>query len=336
MKDQPDVEAVPTDVDDERIIAALEGNDPEIAPRLALRALAQRQSQAAVGAMARLARDRRVSTALRVDAARNLGRRSGEDRQETLVALLRDRDPAVVAAAADSLGLIGDVRALSQLEALAPVGRDPTGQRIRFARTLLSYRLGVGSHLVTPPNEAELVAVGPQAVEIEQGPAPRDLAGRAADDVAKDLPTLSLVIDQAQVLTCFGTDLLLAPTEHAADADRLNALDQRNAIPAVLLRRWDCPERWAPSLLLLSHPQDEGDPAALLAMRPGGTLVGAGKTSRQRGGRSFQLRSLRSGYFPPVEVDGSFTAEAGFLLERALSAGTIDRQVRARTPRRAS
>ena len=336
MTHEPDIEAVPTDIDDERAVRALEGRDAEIPPRMALRLLAQRQSRTAIAALAQFAQTPDVASELRVDATRNLGRAPGRNRQDALVRLLRDRDPAVVAAAAESLGLIGDVRALSALEALAPIGNDPVGRKIRWARTLMSYRLGVGSHLITPPAESDLVTAGPQAAQIEWRAAASDLAVKATRDVARDLPTLSLRVEQGLLLTCFGIDLLLVPTEHLLDSDRLRALDQRNAVPAALLRYWEASERWAPSLLLFTHPQREERQAALLALRPGGILVGGGTTSEQDVGRRFRLRAIRSGYFPPVEVDGFFSVDEGFRLERAVSAAAIDRRVRARTPRRAS
>lgn len=333
MSYEADVEVIPSNADEDRLVTALEGRDPQIAPKVALRALSRIGSRTGLKAIARVLVDRQAPTEMRVGAARTLGRSRGGPGQDALLPLLSDGDPAVVAAAADSLGRIGNVQALAALEAITPIADDAHSRRIRFAQSLLSYRLGVGSHLVQSPPESAFVVAGSDAKPVDQRRAPHDIARRAIEDAARDLPALPLIGDGAQLLQCWGLDLLLAPTELVATSEDVRALDDRNAIPAMLLRRWDCPERWAPSVLLLTHPGRDG--AELVATRVDGTIIGGGNATQRDAHRDFNLRSTRSGLFPAVEVEGSFSTDDGFQLDRAVSAGKTERQGRMRTPRRA-
>src|SRR4030095_14106859 len=82
-----------------------------------------------------------------------------KESQELLIRHLTTKDPTLFAKIAQSLGKVGDQRALERLEVTTPPDEKVARRTLESAKTLLSYRLRLNKHLLPTPSDADLVKV---------------------------------------------------------------------------------------------------------------------------------------------------------------------------------
>src|SRR5262245_23846676 len=144
-----DREALPDSVSDEQLVAVLEGRGGQLGKVEAVKELGRRGVKRGTDALTRVAADAQQPQDVRAAAIVELGHGDSAPVREALEVALRSGEAPVVRRAAEALGRIGDHRALETLES-TPVPDGPARRSAEFARTLVSYRLGIEGHRISP------------------------------------------------------------------------------------------------------------------------------------------------------------------------------------------
>ena len=223
--------------------------------------------------------DERLPPDVRAVAAVEAGKQAAPGSERALVAALRSGPPLVVRRAAESLGRIGGPEALPALRALRSSEEEPAVARaVSFARSLISYRFGLGSDLLKTPGAGEILTLDdPEPIQIQATPVGADAVERIAPRYRLEVPGVALSPRGALQLRCDPNEFLLVPHEGIA------ALGERNAVVGVVLKRAQSLEYFALHLYLLSHPREEGT-LSLFGVRPDGTLTHFGEMHLGRAG----------------------------------------------------
>src|SRR5262245_2500635 len=139
--------------EDELRTAIANREDPDQA-RQALKALSQRRSDLAPAAARSIVIDQSANEELRSTSAIELGRYLDGAAEESLLRAMSDASSALLKHIAKSLGQIGGKESLERLNKVAVPGDTPAGTALKFARSLISYRLGLDSYLIEPGGNA--------------------------------------------------------------------------------------------------------------------------------------------------------------------------------------
>jgi hypothetical protein len=329
MSHHHDVERPLEQLGEEALIQAVQGRPSEAGRLEALKELARRRSPRVSGVLSTVLLDEELPADLRAVAAVEAGKQVAPGNERALVAALRSGPPLVVRRAAESLGRIGGREALPALRATRSYEEEPAVARaVSFARSLISYRLGLGSDLLEPPGAGEILKVDdPEPIEVQAEPAGADAVERMAPWYRLDVPGVAVSPRDALQLRCGGNEFLLMPHDALAD------LGRRNAVVGIVLKRAQSLEFFALHLYLLSHPNDERT-LALFGVRPDGTLTHFGEMLLGPQEHAFRLNALNTPYGPPVHIEGRIdTAAHRVVLTRALVNRRLSRtQKRAQVP----
>jgi hypothetical protein len=280
------------------------GQSKAAEPTEALRELLRRRP-ARTPLLAEIVADRKRPPELRVTAAVALGRQRAPAAADALVAALRDKDPAVLRRAAESLGKVGDERGLAALEALDPP-RGPTKRSVDFAKTLISYRLGLGKHqLRRPPAKDELAVERRRAERIEATAPTRPTLKRIMADAAQELPGIPVTDQGALRFACGDHEFVVLVTKDLERQSDLSPLGRRSTAVGAVLERSPVEDRYFLSEYLLSDPGPQGSGIRLYGVRPSGTIVHIGEVVAETGAK-FELRALDTRFSPPLALDGAY------------------------------
>lgn len=329
MTSERDVEKVPSALGEPELIALIAGGTERTAVIAAVKELARRKSENAAPVLAAVMLASAAPAEARAAAAVALGKEARPEHEHALELGLKTDDGNVVRRAAEALGRIGGREALAALQAVPPPPEPAARRALAFARSLVSYRLGLGVELLRP-SEALAVAAPAEtrATSLKWGPVGKELLGRVAAGLRRELPAISVAPEGGVELDCVGDRFVLLPTADAAKAA------QSNFLPAIVLKRSHSLAYFSVHLYLLSHSLGEGL-FALFGVRPDGTLTHEGALRSADGAFDFELVALDTPYSPPFAIEGRLLPEEPRIEVRAarVEAGPRAR-AQARVPRK--
>ena len=293
----------------------------------ALKALTRRGSPRTAEILRAVVRDRSAPAELRSIAAVVLGKTANPENQQALVSALFEENVEVVRRAAESLGRIGDREALQWLEKVQPRPSEAAAKTIQFARSLISYRLSLGSHRLLPPTERPLPVHPERRVELQIGRAKPERLARFASNMSREIPSVPLDLQSALEFSCAGNDFLSVfhqDAERAASADML---------PIAVFKRYSNGE-YSLYEYVLTHPDSAGG-LQIFGVRPSGAMTHIGRAGISGREASFHLEALNTTHSPAIEFEGTVDlAQKRLTFSRALvNLGSLPAQKRARSPR---
>lgn len=226
MSSRSDVEAGPQQAKDEDLIATTGRNISVNERKAALKELLRRRSPQVRSILGRIVADSAAPAELRTTAAVALGREATPDNEDALNRALASQDPSVVAAAADGLARIGGRAAYDALKSRAEPRPGPN-RGLGFARTLISYRLGLGAERLAEPPTASLLDLDRgKAASLElREVGPKDFAA-ARPWLQRELPAIPVAEKASVRFTCGNENLWLVLGE-GMDSLRLSGHEER-------------------------------------------------------------------------------------------------------------
>ena len=282
-------------------------------------------------------KDTKHHPSARRTVARELGTELQPENQAILLRSLRVKQDLVLASVAQSLGRIGDEKALDQLEKVDLAGRSAAAAAVGFAKTLIGYRHRLDKHMIDPPPESKLLQVA-DPITFRAGRAKPETVQEALGEIGRDLPAVRLIAEGASRLVCRSDEFLLLFTEEFQSAGALGTLRSKSALPMVLLKKGLSLERYSLSQYIFTQPSGRRGGIVLLGTRPGGALTYVGSVQAAGNAFSFTLKSVESRYAAPVDVEGRYnTVTRALTLSRSLSGVTVAAKASpAATPREAA
>lgn len=295
----PDFDLTLLSASEEDLVASLGARRPEAERMAALRTLAGRGVKKAAPILRRIARSAASIAPMRAAASIALGRDADRANQTALLAALKAPEDEVVRRAAEALGRIGDRKALTALRA-STVPREPAAARAHgFARSLISYRLGLGSDLLatrTPPQPLE------REEPVEAAPIRAETLARIAPRLPEEVPAIRLAPAGGAALSCERNDFLILPAEAPGEIRRTNA------VVGVVLRKADSLGRFSLHLYLMTHPAGGGK-LALFGVRPDGTVTHRGELTPGDETHTFRFEALDTRLATPLTLEGRVTTD---------------------------
>lgn len=332
-----DVEKFGENLSDDKLVELIRSGREEESVLGALNELSRRKSGRQFDIFRHVLDDPAQSSRAKRTVAARLTAQPLKESQELLIRHLTTKDPTLFARIVQSLGKVGDHRALQRLEAITPPNETVARRAFEFATTLLTYRLRLDKHLLATPSPDDLVGVTDR-VSFKSEAADPETLRRAIAQAQKDLPAVPLAPDRGVKLTCRTTELLLLMAAEFQEPATLRTIRERPALPLVLLKRGLSLDRWSLDRYLFTHPSKGGSHVALLGTRPSGELTYAGSAQATEKGFSFSLRSVDTRYAAAIEVEGRYDPEQRSLeLTKAISSTEIAAKTRKpRQPQRAT
>ena len=281
--------------------------------------------------------DTKQHPTVRRTVARELGAELQPENQAVLLRSLKVKQDLVLASVAQSLGRIGDEKALDQLEKVDLPARSSAAAAVGFAKTLIGYRHRLDKHLIDPPPESKLLEVA-DPITFRAGRAKPETVQEALGETGRELPAVRLTAAGATRLVCGSDEFLLLFAEEFQSASALATLRSKSALPMVLLKKGLSLERYSLSQYFFTQPSGQRGGIVLLGTRPGGALTYVGSVQAAGNTFSFTLKSVESRYAAPLDVAGRYNAGTRALtLSRSLSGVTVAAKARpAATPREAA
>jgi hypothetical protein len=205
--------------------------------------------------------------------------------------------------AAEALGKVGDARALDALERLAPRA-GPTKRSVAFAKSLISYRLGLDLHRIRRPPASDDPHVSPrQAIDIVPvRPRPQTVA-QVMTDAAEEFPSVALSNRSAVHFACAGHEFVLLLATSFEDLSALDALTASHGVVGSVFERAPATHRYFLAEYLLSDPGPRAT-VRLIGVRPDGTVTHVGALRPKEG--NFEVHSVNTPHSPPVDIAGQY------------------------------
>jgi hypothetical protein len=296
----------------------------------ALAELGRRQPDAAGDEAARLVDDRQAPDRLRSAAATELGRQPGARSERALLAALAEEPGGALKHVARSLGRIGGAAALTVLDR-APDPPGPAARQLRFARSLIAYRLGRSEHLIDP-GAVRADRPGPESAPLRVRPLGADEVEARWSDVRRELPASPMSRRGSVEFRCGNSQhwILLAAELDERGAERLARAPM---IAGAVLKLRACADRYTLDEYLLTS--GDGEVLDLVGVRESGVVVHAGTVSITGGVVSFGIDAHHPPYARPIRLAGLFDpARPAVAFSTAVVGRVSEAAVRARRPRR--
>ncbi len=335
MKSGLDQVALPASVTNRKLAEIARRGSAEPAATAALKELLRRESPSTRRIIDEVLADPTASLEIRTTAARALGHKVTPGAQNTLIAALDAKEPALQARAAESLGRIGGREAFDALAQVAVRPGMTHHRTINFARSLIAYRLGLDdARLRRPAAKRVLELKRGSAVQLEFKNV-RPNTFRAAEPYLLDeLPGIPVSPRGSLRVKCRQEHLWLVLTEEVEGSAATKRVAQGSAVVAVLLKESHCPDSWYVYEYFLSHPRSAIS-ADLFGVRPSGDLSHFGTIEIDEADAALRLQSINTPRLPAVSFQASYRGRDGKLtIEEARVATSLLRdQKRPRQPR---
>jgi hypothetical protein len=293
----------------------------------ALKQLVRRRSPRETQVLTAIVGERKAPRELRSTAAVVLGKRAAPEHQRALISALYEDDRDVVRRAAEALGRIGDREALSWIEKLPYEPAGAAGRAVSFARSLISYRLGLGSHRLKPPPERVLPIHPDRRTQLRMSPASPEKVRKREPSLRRELPGIDVDLESAIEMTCAGNDYL------ALLHRDLSRVSREDAIPLTVLKYYSSGD-YAVYLYVFTHPESGGT-LQVFGVRPTGTLTHVGRARLSNGELVFSIGALDTTHSPGMELEGTVDINKKQLrLSRAwINSAPLPGQRRSQAPR---
>jgi hypothetical protein len=275
----------------------------------AVRELVVRRSSRLPAVLRDIVTDGEKDPDLRSLAAVELGHDARPANREALAEVLTGSPPGVARRAAEALGRIGDEASLARLRRLRPT--DPVlRQTVGFARSLISYRLGLGQDLLDAPPPPRLDDAQRAApMEITFAAPPETVRAEAMAAAQREFPTVPLAPDGALHFECGSDRFFAAFTAAVQRRKTLTPLVERNAVLVTVMKRAAAIGEYTAYLYVLTHPERAGR-VRLFGVRPSGLIVLTGEADVGDRVAEFRVGSLATPHLVPVTVEASYDHDA--------------------------
>ena len=305
-----DVEKIPEQVCENDLIAAIRGGKQTCMDGLtALKWLSRSKSPRLKEVLGEVLSNRTLSAELRSTAAVELGKTAQPETEELLLPGLSAEEPSVVNRVASTLGRIGGKKALEALEAYEPAEGEVAPRSVTFARTLISYRLGLESHRLEPPSPKEVLKLAARtASTLKPEPVTAEDLKSLTHNLAYELAGVDLAGEGALLLSCEENDFLLVPAAEIQKAKSLAGLRQGNRVVLVVLKRTESLDRYSLFEYILSQPGDGGR-ILLIGVTSSGRPIHFGEIKSTPRQTTFVLHSLNTTLAPIVEIEGTYSPQ---------------------------
>ena len=330
-----DQAGLPASISNRKLADMARRSSTEPEATAALKELLRRESPSGRKLIDEVLVDPTASLEIRTTAARALGHKVTARAETTLVAALDAKEPAVQARAAESLGRIGGREAFDALAAV-PVTTGTAHQRsIKFACSLIAYRLGLDdARLRRPAANRMLDLQSASAIPLEFKTV-RPNTFRAAEPYLLDaLPGIPVNSRGSLRFKCKQEHLWLVLTEEIEGTAATARVAKGSAVAAVLLKESHCPDSWYVYEYFLSHPRT-ATTADLFGVRPTGDLSHFGRIDIDEADAALQLQSINSPRLPAMSFQAKFHGRDGKLTveEARVATSLLENQKRPRQPR---
>ncbi|MEG3878701.1 HEAT repeat domain-containing protein [Microcoleus sp. herbarium7] len=335
MSNLADIDFIPNSVSEDELIAAIEGRVPALGRSQALKELSRRRSTRITEVVTRVLADPSLPSTLRTTAAIELGKNAKAEHQQALIRALSSEEPIVLKRVVEAMGKIGDRTALQHLEALQYPPSHPASQSIDFAKALISYRLGLGLHLLALPSTDRILEFDPHHSSFLQiSPLDPATLRRVAPTLQRKLPAIAISDNGAIEIFCGNNQFWLIFNQDMHQSESLSIRNRRNALPAVLMKKSPCLGHFFVYEYLFMH-RDQRRTALLFGVRATGKIVHFGRLRFDQE-IAFQLNALNTRYSPAIDIAGHYSQEEHRLtFTRAQVRTSFDpMQIRAAAPRK--
>ena len=310
-----ETDGVPRSIDLARLRAALGGRDPRVSALAALRVVAGSNLPDKVALLASVLRNPALGPDPRRQAAIALGYANAAESEALLVAALADAELRVQAAAAKSLGWIGDPIAYDALVALMRHLSGLPAVHVEWAARLIAHRHGLAAPELPPLRLAERVEFATERRPVRVVSARAERLRLCRDSIARRNFRLRFDSTLAHELHCGRGEWMLLVTESAARAPA--RMRDRRSIAAVAALFIAEEARFSIALIVLVEP-----PGRLIVCRPTGEPVFAGELRVEGDRAAFSLSAVsRPGAFPLL-LEGSL-ATAALAIREAVSGPVV-------------
>lgn len=274
-------------------------------------------------AYARIVDDESSSLALRVRAAEALGRVGGYVGRAALARALESSHARLVRQAAGSLGRVGIATDRDVLDAVKPSGAQ--AQHIfGFARSMISYRLGLGTDLLSTPRRMSKIATGKsRSMEVTPITSPR-LRSVIEATTASPVPLTGV---GALRVNCDGVETIVALSRNMRRPGASERSLEVNQVAGTVLRPVRSTVELTAHLYVLTHPCDE-ETVEIFAVRRTGVVALWGYGTFDSDAFHFELRSVEGLRSPTMLFVGRLGVEAPTLgFSQAFVAGPPPQQI---------
>jgi hypothetical protein len=299
-----DRDEFPDNISEDELRATLVDRNNVGRARLALKALSRRQSQFAFIEAQSILKETGVSDELRSVAAIELGRHSTAVSQETLIEVISDATPRLLKHVAKSLGQIGQEAALEKMERLAVPLNTPADIALRFAKTLISYRLGLQTYLLEPIRETMVdVSEAGQHSNLEFRKLDKVELKAALPLVRRQLPAISVDSESALRFTCGSAEHWMLFNEAVVRTGTADALGQRPMVAGAILKYRACSDNHSIDEYILTNGGGKAK-VTLIGVRPSGVIVHAGFMYPAGRTAKFEVLLSQPRYSRAIELRG--------------------------------
>lgn len=323
-----DVSSAARSVSDARLSAATRGEIPALSRAAGLRELDRRGLPEARRRAVVLVADPAAGADTAVAAAGVLGRESTAEARRALVAALDTSDPRVFKAVVRALGRIGDRAVLDRLKAVAPPAAGYARRRLAFAKVLISYRLGLETHVLERPPPSELLELrGPDAVVITAEPLPPGELLERMPSLEREVPEILVTDRGALRLRCQGEELICVLRAALGDRQSFHEVLRAPSVVAVVFKQAESLDTLYLAEYIFGNPRDH-DAVDLFGVSTTGGVLHFGTASARGAEASFHLSAVRSASSLPLDVEGRYMAgtdRATLALTRGSAATTFVR-----------
>ncbi len=330
-----DQEGVPASVSDRKLVDAALGRRADLERTVALKELLRRRSPSAGKVINEVLSDKQAPLELRTTAARALGKSPDPGAEKTLLAALKAKEPALKARAAESLGRIGGRKAFEALERVKVKSGTANARTVRFARSLIAYRLGLDdARLRRPPAQRVLEVGRKRTVGLEFETVSPNTFRAAEHYLARELPGIPLAKRGSLRFTCRHERLWLALSAEVEGAQATKRVAASTAVVAVLLKESHCPDTWYVYEYFLSHPRTS-DTADLFGVRPTGEISHVGAIDLDEHDAVVHLQTVNTPRLPAIELNAEYRGKDGTLTvkEAKVATAPVAEQKPPRQPR---
>lgn len=314
MPGASDVEARP-DVSDADLVDSAVGG-AEVGDRTtSLKELLRRRSTRVGPLLVALVADGSVPREIRTVAAVAMGREATAANEEALARAVRSEEPSVVAAAAESLARIGGHPAYDALVRANPTSRAGADRSVAAARTLISYRLGLGTARLSEPPAASLLEVDRERavpLRFQEVGADEFLAARVR--LEGEIPAISVTERASVRFSCGNEHLWLVLAEGVAGPDG-SPVSGTDRVAGVVFKESECPDGWYVHEYVVTHPSADGV-ADVFGVRPSGRVVHFGKIDKRTGIAVVGLRAVDAPGVVALEFSAELSGPDGALVVR--------------------
>jgi hypothetical protein len=305
--------------------AALFGDNPNLAPALALALLGRKDYAERDDDMQRLLLSEDTLPRLRLTAAQALGESGDQKAQGALLSALNTRNPVVLRGVVTALGRRGGRVLVDNARGLDP---QSLNRAVLLQVRRAAYLLDLDGFDLPSLDDTSVLPDRDTMQPILSEPAPRDLVQKAIRDLEQEGLPIALAPESALRLQCFDQELVLLLNASVGDAEGSNILRRRAFAGVIATLEEVETERYTPRYHILTQPAKNGVQITLVT--DNGTTAFAGEGTLQDGALVFSLRAVDQPGAHAAVIEGVF--ESGRVrFTRALS--SLEQQPRS-TPQR--